>query len=169
MEERVFIGLGSNVGDRMEFLQNAVTALGATKAIHVNRCSFVYETEPVGHKDQPPFFNAVAEIQTTLEPQALFAALKEIELGLGRVRRERWHEREIDLDILYFGARTIRSPELIVPHAERANRKFVLVPLSDVAEDFIDPAEGASVKTFLAQCKDSSSIRKLHDGKLSIA
>jgi 2-amino-4-hydroxy-6-hydroxymethyldihydropteridine diphosphokinase len=161
VEERVFIGLGSNVGDRETHIRKAVAALGSLPRSSVVEVSSVYETEPIGFKDQSTFLNAVVEIRTALEPMDLFERLKSIERMLGRKQRERWREREIDLDILYFGTRVVQTEWLTIPHAERESRGFVLVPIVEIASDFIDPVSNLSVKTLAAQFAGNPGIKKL--------
>jgi 2-amino-4-hydroxy-6-hydroxymethyldihydropteridine diphosphokinase len=127
-------------------------------SIHV--CSSVYKTEPVGKKDQPDFLNAVVELSTELEALDLHTACKRIEGRIGRTRSERWGPREIDLDLLYVGAERISKDTLVLPHPEITRRKFVLVPLAEVAPDFIDPVYRVSVSDLLARCPDASSVTK---------
>jgi 2-amino-4-hydroxy-6-hydroxymethyldihydropteridine diphosphokinase len=129
-----YIGLGSNVGDRLENLREAVRLLDAIDEVDVLRTSSVYETKPVGPR-QPDFLNAVAEIDTTLAARTLLGHMKRIELDLGRKPTERWGPREIDLDLLLFGDETIDEPALHVPHPELENRAFVLVPLAELAPE----------------------------------
>jgi 2-amino-4-hydroxy-6-hydroxymethyldihydropteridine diphosphokinase len=123
-----FIGLGSNVGDRLGYLTRAIEELHALGPV---RMSSIHETEPVG-PPQPRFLNAVAALETTLSARELFDALKRIEASLGRVARERWGPREIDLDLLLYGDEEIDEPDLKVPHPEMANRPFVLIPLAEL-------------------------------------
>lgn len=155
---RVLVGFGSNIGDRLGFLQQGMRELEHTPGISVTSVSPVYETEPVGNKDQPQFLNAVVELQCSLSAQQLYERLKEIERLVGRMPRERWGPREIDLDLLYFGDEVIEGPLFIVPHRESSNRRFVLVPLSDIAADFIDPAKKCSVRTLLEHCPDTCEV-----------
>jgi 2-amino-4-hydroxy-6-hydroxymethyldihydropteridine diphosphokinase len=129
---RVFVGLGSNVGDRLSFLRAAVAALRARDDIDVVATSSVYEADPVG-PEQPDFLNAVVEIATDLAAGELLRVFKQIEHELGRVPRERWGPREIDLDLLVYGDRRIESDALVVPHPQIAARAFVLVPLEELA------------------------------------
>jgi 2-amino-4-hydroxy-6-hydroxymethyldihydropteridine diphosphokinase len=124
-----FIGLGSNVGVRLSYLRRAVAALRGFGSVRV---SSVYETDPVG-PSQPPFLNAVASLETSLSPRELLASLKRTEDDLGRIQRERWGPREIDLDLLLYGAETVDEPDLVVPHREMTRRGFVLVPLAELA------------------------------------
>jgi 2-amino-4-hydroxy-6-hydroxymethyldihydropteridine diphosphokinase len=136
-----YIGLGSNVGDRIANLRSAVAALDACDGVSVLRTSSVYETDPVG-PPQPDFYNAVVEIETTLNPGALLDACKAIEQGLGRIERERWGPREIDLDILLFGDEVVDAPGLVVPHPQLQLRAFVVVPLRE-----LDPSLAREVPT----------------------
>jgi 2-amino-4-hydroxy-6-hydroxymethyldihydropteridine diphosphokinase len=135
---RAFIGLGGNVGNRLSRLRRAVQRLKDIPLTRVHRLSPVYETSPVGPR-QRRFLNAVVELRTALPPSVLLRALKGLEEDLGRRRRRRWGPREIDLDILYYGSRVVRKGDLRIPHPERLKRRFVLVPLADIAPRFQDP------------------------------
>jgi len=157
---RVLVGLGSNVGDRLEFLQTAVRELERTPGITVKSISSVYETEPVGRKNQPQFLNAAVEIGWSGNAPQLYERIKEIERSIGRTPSERWGPREIDLDLLYFDDEVIENPMFIVPHRESSNRRFVLVPLSEIAADFIDPAKKRSIRSLLASCADTCEVVK---------
>lgn len=138
-----YVGLGSNLGDRKLHLDEAVRRLGA------RRVSSYRETDPVGRTDQPKFLNAVAEVDTTLGPEALLDRLLEIERDLGRVRGERWGPRTIDLDLLLYGDRVIRTPRLTVPHPRMTERRFVLEPIAELAPDLIVPGTGRTVAALL--------------------
>jgi len=128
---RVWLALGSNVGDRAGYLQAARAALPEA-GILVVRASRVDETEPIGIRDQPQFLNQVLEVETSLEPRPLLDALKRIENELGRTARERWGPREIDIDILRYDGRVVDEPGLHIPHAELQNRPFLLDLLRDI-------------------------------------
>lgn len=158
--ERIFIGLGSNRGNRRTFLQEALQALGEIPGWSVHAVSSVYETEPFGFKDQPYFLNAVAEVHATVEPEEALALLKAIERILGRTRSERWGPREIDLDLLYVGNAIREGAEFRLPHPELAKRKFVLEPLAAIAPDFIDPVSGKTILELLNACTDTSSVTR---------
>jgi 2-amino-4-hydroxy-6-hydroxymethyldihydropteridine diphosphokinase len=134
---QAFIGLGSNLEPRLSHLQTAVNQLRILG--EVIRISQVYETAPVGKVEQPDFLNAAVELRTALSPLDLFHGLKEIEKTIGRQARPKWHEREIDLDLLFFDDLVLKSPELIVPHPEIPHRAFVLVPLADLNVKFVHP------------------------------
>jgi 2-amino-4-hydroxy-6-hydroxymethyldihydropteridine diphosphokinase len=129
-----FLGLGSNMGDRLENLRRAVALLGRTEGLRVVRSSRVYETAPVG-PPQHDFLNAVIEVETTLAPRALLRACLDVEHAMGRVRVERWGPRVIDVDVLTFDEERIDEPDLIVPHPRMAERAFVLVPLLELTAD----------------------------------
>lgn len=138
---RVFIGLGSNLGDRVAFLKAAVSALRATPGIEVTRTSSVYETKPVGPQ-QPMFLNAVVELRTDIGAPTLLGRLKEIETQVGRMPDKHWGPREIDLDILLYGNDVIDEPDLVVPHPEMTRRAFVLVPLLEIDREISIPGAG---------------------------
>ena len=127
---RAYLGLGSNLGDRAANLRAAVQLL-AERGIRVGEASSVWETHPVP-ADQPPYLNAVVAIESSLEPLALLAALKGIEHDLGRRPTRRWGPRIIDLDILFYDGLSVDTPELVIPHPEASDRRFVLVPLSEI-------------------------------------
>ena len=134
MTARIYLGLGSNLGDRLANLSRAVDAL-EERGVHLKRSSRVYETEPVGGPVQPPYLNAVVEVVTDLEPLELLGAALDSELELGRVRSERWGPRIIDIDLLTYGDREIDEPQLRVPHPRMHDRAFVLVPLLELDAD----------------------------------
>ncbi len=155
---RAYIGLGANVGEPRVALANAVRALAAMPGVHLRGMSSLYETRPVGLTDQPDFLNAVAALDVPAGPDpetgalALLAALKALEQAIGRVARQRWGPREVDLDLLVFGRHQIdvRRPDdgwLKVPHPEAQQRLFVLAPLADLAPGLVPPGWGESVAT----------------------
>jgi 2-amino-4-hydroxy-6-hydroxymethyldihydropteridine diphosphokinase len=157
---RIFIGLGSNLGDRAKYLRRALSELENVPQTTVKKISSVYETEPVGVKGQPKFLNMVAEVDSMLRPDDLIHELKEIEQRVGRTFREHWGPREIDLDLLYYGGEMLNETSLQVPHPEISNRRFVLVPLKEIAAEFQDPLRHLSVEDLLQRCSDTSSVRK---------
>ena len=132
-EEWAFLGLGSNVGDRLENLQRAVDLLDADPRTRVDGVSSVYETDPVGGPPQEPYYNLVARVATRRSPRRLLELCGAVEDALGRVRAERWGPRPIDVDILLYGAREVATRRLTIPHARLTERAFALVPLLEVA------------------------------------
>jgi len=141
------IGLGSNLGDRGALLGRARVELALLG--QVQAASSLYETTPVG-PPQPMFLNAAIRLSTSLEPAGLLAALLGIERQLGRVRRERWGPRSIDLDILWIDGTVVDSEDLTVPHPELRRRAFALRPLLDVAPHATDPRDGIAYREVLA-------------------
>ena len=135
MSVTAYLGLGSNLGDRLGNLQRAVELLAEQPGILVVRSSRVYETEPVGGPPQPEYLNVVVEVGTALEPLDLLRACLVVEAAMGRIRTERWGPRPIDVDVLTYGDRTIEEPNLIVPHPRMHERGFVLVPLGELDAD----------------------------------
>jgi len=154
---RVFLGLGSNVGDRSRMLTEALNLL-AGPGLRIIRRSHVYETPPWGKTDQAPFLNQVVEAETVLPPEALRTRCRDVEQALGRVRGERWGPRTVDVDILLYGDRVLATPDLIVPHAELRQRAFVLVPLAEIAPDLRLPT-GERIRDLLAQLPDRDAMR----------
>jgi 2-amino-4-hydroxy-6-hydroxymethyldihydropteridine diphosphokinase len=130
-----YLGLGSNLGDRLGNLQRAVDLLGATPGITVVRSSRVYETDPVGGPPQPDFLNAVVEIETGLSPRDLLHACLSIEERLKRGRGVRWGPRTVDLDVLTYGRDEVHEKDLEIPHPRMHERGFVLVPLLELDAD----------------------------------
>jgi len=146
----VFVGLGSNLGDREAAIRRASALIGA------RRLSAIVETEPWGLEEQPPFLNAVAELDTELPPRALLDVLLEVERQLGRERvGPRWGPRTIDLDLLVYGDLTIDEPGLVVPHPYLKERRFVLEPLAELAPGLEIPGSG-TVRALLAGLQSPS-------------
>ena len=146
----VFVGLGSNLGDREAAIRRASALIGA------RRLSAIVETEPWGLEEQPPFLNAVAELDTELPPRALLDVLLEVERQLGRERvGPRWGPRTIDLDLLVYGDQTIDEPGLVVPHPYLKERRFVLEPLAELAPGLEIPGSG-TVRALLAGLQSPS-------------
>jgi 2-amino-4-hydroxy-6-hydroxymethyldihydropteridine diphosphokinase len=157
---QVLVSIGSNLGDRLGFLQRAVDTLVQAPGIRVQAVSSVYETEPVGKKDQPQFLNTAVGIESLLSPDSLLVNLKQIEGRVGRRPSERWGPREIDLDLIYVGDLVIRSPLLTLPHPEAVGRRFVLTPLAEIAPDFVDPLLHRTLRELLLSCPDVCTVAK---------
>jgi 2-amino-4-hydroxy-6-hydroxymethyldihydropteridine diphosphokinase len=132
---RAFLGLGTNLGDRLTNLQRAAHLLGRQEGIVVVASSRVYETEPVGGPPQPDYLNAVIEARTTRSPRSLLDACLEVERAMGRERVERWGPRVIDIDVLTYGRERVDEPGLEIPHPRMHERGFVLLPLLELTED----------------------------------
>lgn len=143
---KVYLGLGSNVGDREHQLKEALRLLDAQQGIKVTRVSSLYETAPVGYVDQPDFLNLCAEIETDLTPQAVLKNGLDIEQQLHRVRKERWGPRTLDIDILLYGNKIIEDQDLSIPHPRMAERAFVLIPLQEIAPEAINPCTQTKIK-----------------------
>ena len=139
-EVPVYLGLGSNLGDRLSNLQRAVDVLGSAGGIRIVQSSRVYETEPMG-PPQPDYLNAVIEARTTLGAHELLAACLSVEREMGRIRGERWGPRVIDIDLLNYGRDTSEEPDLIIPHPRMHERAFVMVPLLELDADPVLPGE----------------------------
>jgi 2-amino-4-hydroxy-6-hydroxymethyldihydropteridine diphosphokinase len=155
---RVFIGLGSNVGERLTFLQRAVKGLRETIGIEVIQLSSVYETEPVGPADQPWFLNAVVAIATSSRPVTLLDQTQALERALGRKTPYRWGPRTIDLDILLYGSLQVRTATLVIPHAELCHRAFVMIPLLELDPDVVLP-DGTVVSACLSALTPPQHVR----------
>lgn len=135
--ERVLLSLGSNVGDSLENLVQAVCLL-EKKGIRICKVSGIYVTEPIGYVEQDDFLNMAVQGETALGPQALLERCQEIEYALGRVRKIHGGPRTIDIDILLFGQTRIREDRLIIPHPKMGERAFVLVPLREIAPEIFE-------------------------------
>ena len=149
--------LGTNLGDREKNLDDCRRRL-EQRVGKIVRASSVYKTAAWGKTDQPAFLNQVIIIETDLAPMDLLQAINAIEKDMGRVRMEKWGERLIDIDILYYDSLVLNEPELIIPHPEIANRRFTLVPLAEIAGNFWDPGKSTSVFQLLEQCPDQGKV-----------
>lgn len=155
----VFLGLGSNVGERHKFMNQAVAELKNMQGVRMVWASSVYETEPYGKTDQQKFLNAALEIETELAPPALLKEVKEIEHRLGRTMAEKWGPREIDIDILLYDGVVYNDEALTVPHPELEHRKFVLVPLREIAPDLVHPVNGMTITELSRACQDGRVVK----------
>jgi 2-amino-4-hydroxy-6-hydroxymethyldihydropteridine diphosphokinase len=140
-----YLGLGSNVGERLEQLESAIKILDNVEGVQVSQISSVYETEPVGYVDQPNFLNLCVEVKTELTPQQLLQQCFYTEQQLHRVRDIRWGPRTLDVDILLYEDEIIEEENLIVPHPRMRERSFVLTPLNDIAADVVEPRTQLSI------------------------
>lgn len=148
MKETVYLSLGSNIGNRAENIISAFSFLQSSLFLNIKKISSFYETSPVG-PSQKSFYNIVAEAQTDLKPDDLLLLIKQAEYILGRRKTIRWGPRVVDIDILFFGKKIIDKVNLTIPHKEVQNRLFVLVPLDEIAGNFVHPVLKRKIRTIL--------------------
>jgi 2-amino-4-hydroxy-6-hydroxymethyldihydropteridine diphosphokinase len=166
--ERVFVSLGSNLGDRETHFERALQRLAALPRTRIEAGSPVFETEPVGPPPQGLFLNAVVELRTGLTPRTLLEALLDIERTEGRQRQAtRWLARPLDLDLLLYGDRVIDEPGLCVPHPRLVERPFVLEPLSALAPALLHPRLGVRIDALAAAVRDPKVVRPWRRGLLA--
>jgi 2-amino-4-hydroxy-6-hydroxymethyldihydropteridine diphosphokinase len=151
-----YIGIGSNLGDRLGYIREAIAKLEQSQEIEIRGTSSVYETEPVGHKEQPCFLNAVLELNTALEPVNLLEHLLGIENQMGRKRDRARGPRNIDLDLLLYDDVVINSDGLTLPHPRMHQRRFVLVPLAEIAPKVVHPLLKKSAERLLGELSTDS-------------
>lgn len=153
-----YLQLGTNLGNRPYNLDRAITLINALPCQVIQK-SQVYETEAWGIRDQPAFLNQVILISTTMDPHHLLDAVLNIEIKMGRIRVRKWMERLIDIDILYYGQAIIDSPRLTIPHPHIQERNFVLVPLAEIAPNFLHPIFNSTSEQLLANSKDPLEVK----------
>lgn len=151
-----FLSLGSNIGDRRRYLHSAVELLRQRRT-SIEKLSSIYETEPVGKADQPYFLNQCIQVSSELYPLDFLHFCQSIENTLGRVRREKWQPRTIDIDILLSNVEIIRTNELTIPHPLMTQRRFVLQPLAEIGADVIHPLEKKNMRELLERCRDTTT------------
>jgi 2-amino-4-hydroxy-6-hydroxymethyldihydropteridine diphosphokinase len=158
-----YIGIGSNVGDSLQNCRQAMARLATGAGNEVIRCSPFYWTEPVGEKNQDWFVNAVAAVETSMTPRTYLDFLLSVEKGMGRERKEPWGPRVIDLDLLFYGSEIIDEKGMKIPHPRLHERRFVLVPLNDIAPDWVHPQLHKTVSQMLAELKEEEKVAPLPD------
>ena len=157
---KVFLCLGSNLGDREANLNKAINLL-KEKGIKITKKSTLYETEPVEMRERDWFHNQVIEVETNLEPEDLLVAVKKIERAVGREFTYRYGPRIIDIDILIYEGQVVNSSILHIPHVRMHERKFVLVPFNEIAPEVLHPVQKKSIKELLNECSDAAIVRQL--------
>lgn len=160
--ERAWVGVGANLGDAQATVEQALRELAVLSRAESARASSLYRTEPLGDAGQPWYTNAAAALETQLEPEALLAELLALERVAGRPEpRARWSPRVLDLDLLLLGDLRVDSPALRLPHPGLASRRFVLVPLAEIAPGVRDPSSGRLVRELLAELDDPLRVEKI--------
>ena len=159
----VYLGLGSNLGDRQGNLTRAIELL--SQQAKMEQVSSLYETDPVGYSEQPRFLNAVCRASTSLTPRELLALAKEIETRLGRLPSFPNAPRPIDVDILLYGNQVLQSAELTIPHPRLTQRAFVLVPLAEIAPSVMHPGNGKTALELLADVAGLEGVRQWGEGR----
>jgi len=159
MINQLFLSLGGNLGNTREIFEGAYPLI-EKKIGKISVYSSIYQTEAWGPIPQADFLNQVILVSTTLAPQACLTEMLAIEKEFGRERKERWGPRTLDLDILYYSDVTIAEADLTVPHPRIAERKFILIPLVEIAPFYEDPASGKSMTALLAACADESNVNR---------
>lgn len=156
----VYLSLGSNLADRHETLIQAIREIAILPETVPKKVSAFYRTQPVGNREQPYFINLVLEIKTKLCPTCLLLALQAVEAKLGRIRKERWGPRTVDIDIICYGKRVQNDAFLTLPHPRMAERNFVLIPFSEIAKHYIVPLYNQCVGEILANSTDNSRVKR---------
>ena len=158
--KQAFLLLGTNLGDRNKNLLSAMQYIAGDE-IEVEQTSSIYETAAWGKTDQQNFLNQVIEISTNLSSTALLERILAIEKQIGRIRKEMWGERIIDIDILYYANEVIKSQRLVIPHPYLHERRFTLEPLHEIAPNFVHPVFNKTTSSLLNECKDRLEVKKI--------
>ncbi len=158
--EGIYLGLGSNIGDRKKHIYQTISKIEKQIGPCLQRSSS-YRTAAWGKTNQSYFLNQVIQIHTKITPIEILDGILAIEKQLGRVRKEKWGERIIDIDLLFYGTEIIELPRLLVPHPFLAERRFVLVPMNEIAPNFIHPIFERSISDLLAECPDKLPVERV--------
>ncbi|MDH5368271.1 MAG: 2-amino-4-hydroxy-6-hydroxymethyldihydropteridine diphosphokinase [Cyclobacteriaceae bacterium] len=161
MTEGIFLLLGSNLGDKLSHLSQAISKI-EEQIGKVEKVSSIYETAAWGKTNQPSFYNQVIKISTSLKPLQILKIVLQIEYEIGRKRFEKWGARIIDIDLLYYQNEVFTNQELTIPHPQIQNRKFTLIPLCEIAQEFIHPTLKVTQQQLLEQCDDILEVIKLN-------
>ena len=159
---QVYLGLGTNMGDRIGNLEQVLQWI-ATDIGVIQEKSSIFETAAWGVEDQASYYNQVIGLKTTLEPEALLDACQTIEAKMGRVRDKRWGARVIDVDILFFNNAVIQTPRLMVPHIQMQHRNFVLIPMAEIAKQWEHPVLKKTIQELLLDCVDELPVARLEN------
>lgn len=146
---KIYLLIGTNIGNLKENLENALDQLNKNN-IKIIKKSKIYKTKPWGKTDQPDFLNIAVEVETSFTPEVILKKIKGIEKKMKRKTFEKWGPRIIDIDILFYGSSQINKPDLIIPHPQFFNRPFAIVPLADIAPDFVPPFSQKKVKELIS-------------------
>ena len=161
LENIVFIGLGSNIGDRAGNIQTAIEKIGNDPFCSVQSISSYYESKAFGNTEQQDFINTVMKISTQYSPEKLFQLLKKIEIEIGRKENVRWGPREIDLDILFYNDLLYKNENLQIPHKGIPERDFVLIPMSEIEPEFVHPELNKKISDIWTSVNFKTIINKL--------
>lgn len=158
---KAYLSLGSNEGDREQWLQQALALIGS-RCGTVVKTSPIYQTAAWGNNDQPDFLNMVLQLETTMNELQLLNAILDIEISLGRRRTVKWGPRTIDIDLLFYNDEVIHVPGLTVPHPFIHERRFILAPLADIAPQHVHPILHKTIAQLLTECKDDLEVHRLN-------
>lgn len=157
----VLLSLGANIGNKIQTLKSAIELLEHKQILEVEKQSSYYSTEPYGVTDQDWFVNVSIAGKTTLSPTELLAQCKEIEVIFGRKPRQRWHERELDIDIILYNELELNTEELTIPHKEYKKRNFVLIPSAEIVGELVPIDSKMNISDLVNICNDTSGIKKI--------
>ncbi|MCD8538402.1 MAG: 2-amino-4-hydroxy-6-hydroxymethyldihydropteridine diphosphokinase [Leadbetterella sp.] len=163
---RVFLGIGSNLGDKAEHIRTALQRIRA-RIGSLKNISAIYETEPWGVEGQDSYYNLAAEVETPLFPLQLLEAIRQIEQECGRERKERWGSRTLDIDLLFFENYYFTLPDLTVPHPRLTERNFVLYPMAEISGSFVHPGNRLTVSELKERSPDAGWINKIRDANIA--